>query len=149
MVVVCQYAALTHYLSASLAVSLKWRPADATVFGPTVDLKFKNDTPAYILIQTITDLKNLTLTFEFYGSYDGRTAEITNHKIWDVTPPPPPLYQDDPTLAKGVVKQVDFDAWGTKASFDYKVTRGGTILENTTFFSNFRPWQAVYLRGTL
>lgn len=122
---------------------------DATVFSPTVDFKFKNDTAAYILIQTKTDLKNLTLTFEFYGSSDGRTATITNHKIWGVTPPPPPLYQDDPTLPKGVVKQVDFDAWGTKASFDYTVTRNGQTLQKTTFFSNFRPWQAVYLKGTL
>jgi vancomycin resistance protein YoaR len=122
---------------------------DATVFGPSVDFKFKNDTSAYILIQTKTDLKNLTLTFEFYGSNDGRVSQITNHKVWDVTPPPPALYQDDPTLPKGVVKQVDFDAWGTKASFDYTVVRNGQTLEKQTFFSNFRPWQAVYLKGTL
>ncbi len=122
---------------------------DATVFGPTVDFKFKNDTPTYILIQTKIDLAHLTLAFEFYGTRDGRVATITNHKVWDITPPPPPLYQDDPTLAKGVTKQVDFDAWGTKASFDYKVTRGSDTLENATFFSNFRPWQAVFLKGTL
>ncbi len=122
---------------------------DATVYGPTYDLKFKNNTPGYILIQTKTNLSNLSLTFELYGTGDGRTAQISNQKLWDVRPPPPDLYQDDPTLAKGAVKQVDFAAWGAKASFDYKVTRGTEVLEDTTFFSNFRPWQAVYLRGTL
>lgn len=122
---------------------------DATVYGPTFDLKFKNTTPTYILIQTKIDLKNLTLTFEFYGTRDGRVATITNHKIWDVTPPPPPLYQDDPTLPKGVTKQVDWSAPGTKASFDYKVTRDNETLEDKTFFSTFRPWQAVFLKGTL
>lgn len=121
---------------------------DATVFAPSVDFRFKNDTPAYVLIQTRVDTKNLTLAFELYGTNDGRKAEIINHKVWDVSSPPPNLYQDDPTLPVGRVKQVDWAAWGAKASFDYRVTRNGEVLQNTSFFSNFRPWQAVFLRGT-
>lgn len=120
---------------------------DATIFSPSVDLKFKNDTGHYILIQTATDTKNMTLTFTLYGTRDGRVSKISNQKLWDVTPPPEPLYQDDPTLPPGTVKQVDWAAWGAKASFDYTVSRNGTVLEQQTFFSNFRPWQAVYLRG--
>lgn len=120
---------------------------DATVFSPSVDLKIKNDTPAHILIQTKTDTKNLTLTFELYGTHDGRSSEITNHVVYGQVAPPPPVYQDDPTLAPGVVRQVDWAAWGAKASFDYRVTRGNETLQDTTFVSNFRPWQAVYLRG--
>ncbi len=120
---------------------------DATVFAPSVDLKIKNDTSAYILIQAKPDLKNLSLTFEFYGTSDGRKAEIFNHQVWGITAPPPPLYQDDPTLPKGAVKQVDFEAWGANASFQYRVTRDGEVLQDTKFVSNFRPWQAVYLRG--
>ncbi|MBI3576987.1 VanW family protein [Candidatus Gottesmanbacteria bacterium] len=121
---------------------------DATVYAPSVDLKFKNDTPGYLLIQTKTDPTNLTLTFEFYGTRDGRRAEILNHKIWGEAPPPPDLYQDDPTLPTGTIKQVDFAAWGAKASFQYKVTRNGETLQDRVFTSNFRPWQAVFLRGT-
>ena len=121
---------------------------DATVFSPSVDLKFKNDTPAYILIQAKPDLENLTLTFEFYGTRDGRTSQVYNARMWGQSSPPPDLYQDDPTLPKGAVRQVDFAAWGAKTSFQYKVTRGGDILEDTTFYSNFQPWQAVFLRGT-
>jgi vancomycin resistance protein YoaR len=120
---------------------------DATVFGPTVDLKIKNDTPSYMLIQTKPDANKLTLTFEIYGTKDGRVSEISNQRLWDETPPPPALYQDDPTLPPGVVKQVDFSAWGAKASFAYKVTRGSETLQDETFTSIFRPWQAVYLRG--
>lgn len=121
---------------------------DATVFSPSVDLKIKNDTPAHILIQTKTDTKNLTLTFELYGTHDGRSSQIINHVVWDQTPAPAPLYQDDPTLKAGVVKQVDWAAAGAKASFDYKVTRGNDVLQDTKFISNYRPWQAVFLRGT-
>ena len=64
-------------------------------------------------------------------------------------PPPPPLYQDDFTIAKGVVKQVDFAAWGAKASFVYTVMRNGQQIEHQTFFSDYRPWQAVYLVGQM
>lgn len=122
---------------------------DATVFAPTVDLKIKNNTPGFILIQTKADLGRPSLTFELFGTTDGRTAQILNHRVWDETPPPPPRYQDDPSLPKGAIKQVDFAAWGTKASFQYKVIRGNETLEDTSFASTFRPWQAVYLRGTL
>jgi vancomycin resistance protein YoaR len=121
---------------------------DATVYSPSVDLKVKNDTPAYILIQTKTDIKNATLTFELYGTSDGRVATVSSPYIWDVTPAPPALYIDDPTLPAGQIKQIDFAAAGAKTSFDYKVTRGEEILQQKTFYSNYRPWQARYLRGT-
>ena len=121
---------------------------DATIFTPSVDLKFKNDTPAYILIQTTVDEAKLKLVFELYGTSDGRKVSISKARVWDVTPPPPALYQDDQTLPKGVVRQVDFSAWGAKAAFDWKVTRGDEVLQQRTFYSNYRPWQAIYLRGT-
>lgn len=121
---------------------------DATVFSPSVDLKFKNDTASYLLIQTKTDTKNLSLTIEFYGTRDGRRAEILNHKIWGQTPPPPTIYQDDPTLKVGVTKQVDFAAAGARASFQYRVIRNGETIQDKVFTSAYRPWAAVFLRGT-
>lgn len=121
---------------------------DATVFSPSVDLKFKNDTPGHILIQAYPDANNATLIFELYGTSDGRKVFVSTPRIWDQTPPPPPRYEDDPTLPIGQEKQVDWAAWGAKTSFDYKVTRGSEVLIDKTFYSNFRPWQAVYLRGT-
>ncbi|HUV42808.1 MAG TPA: VanW family protein [Patescibacteria group bacterium] len=121
---------------------------DATVFDPTADLKFKNDTPAYLLIQTQTDTKNQKLTFELYGTYDGRVTTISESRIWDQIPPPPDLYQDDPTLPAGRIKQIDWQAWGAKVAFDYRVEHNGETLQDRTFYSNYRPWQAIYLRGT-
>jgi len=47
-----------------------------------------------------------------------------------------------------VEKQVDWAAWGAKVAFDWKVERSGQVLEERTFYSVYRPWQAVYLRGT-
>ncbi len=121
---------------------------DATVYSPTVDLKIKNDTPGYILIETEIDEENNLLYFKFYGKKDSRRVEISIATVYDVVPPLPPKYQDDPTLKKGVTKQVDFPAWGSKVFFTYKVFQGDKLAIDNKFFSNFRPWAAVYLVGT-
>jgi vancomycin resistance protein YoaR len=120
---------------------------DATVYSPTVDFKFKNDTPAHILIQAHNDPVTKELVINIYGTDDGRVVEMSQPAVWGYSPAPPPLYQDDPNLAPGQVKQIDWAAAGAKTSFDYKVTRNDEILFEKTFYSTFRPWQAVYLRG--
>lgn len=121
---------------------------DATVWEPHPDLKVKNDTPAHILIQAYANPGARSLIFELYGTSDGRVATIGKSRIWDQIPPPPDLYQDDPTLPAGVIKQIDWKAWGAKVAFDWKVVRGNEALQERTFYSNYRPWQAVFLRGT-
>ncbi|MFS8158712.1 MAG: VanW family protein, partial [Candidatus Roizmanbacteria bacterium] len=121
---------------------------DATVFAPSVDFKVKNDTGHYILIQTIIDPKKTSVLFEFYGQKDGRKVTLSPIKVWDVSPPPEPRFEDDPTLPRGTKKQVDFAAKGGKSSFTYKVEKNGEILQDRTFYSSYRPWQAVFLVGT-
>jgi len=121
---------------------------DATVYFPTTDLKVLNDTSGHILIQPVFDSKMATLTFEFYGTSDGRVAKTTKPVVSGVTPPPEDLYVDDPTLPSGQVKQIDFKAWGAKVTFDYSVERNGEIIYEKTFVSSYRPWQAVFLKGT-
>lgn len=121
---------------------------DATVYVPTVDLKFKNTTGHNILIQSVVDPDNLRLTFYFYGVKDGREVTMTTPVITNVQPAPPAKYQDDPTLPKGQVNQVDFAANGATVSFNRTVTQNGKEIINETYVSNYRPWQAVFLVGT-
>lgn len=122
---------------------------DATVYVPSVDLKFKNTTGHNILIQTVVDPSVLRLTFYFYGTKDGREVTMTTPVVSNETPAPAPLYQDDPTLPKGTIKQIDFSANGAHVSFDRIVRQNGKEIINETFVSNYRPWQAVYLVGTM
>ena len=121
---------------------------DATVYSPTVDLKFKNDTPNHILIQTRVDNKKMMLTFEIYGTNDGRVAQVSKPKITNQIAPPPDVYQDDPTLPQGKITQTEHKAWGATVSFNYTVERSGEIIYKKTFTSKYQPWAAVYLRGT-
>jgi vancomycin resistance protein YoaR len=119
---------------------------DATIYSPTVDFKFKNDTGHHILIQT--QVVGMKLTINIYGTSDGRITTMTKPVILSQTPPLPEIRQDDPTLPRGVVKQVDFAAWGANVVFTRKVIRNGQEIQNNTFRSNYRPWQAIYLVGT-
>lgn len=121
---------------------------DATVIAPSKDFRFKNDTPGHILIQTINDPKSLHLVIEIYGTSDGRVAIVTEPKVWGITPPLPTIYQDDPSMPAGSMKQVDWAASGAKASFDYKVTRNGETLQEKTFSTTYRAWASVFMRGT-
>ena len=121
---------------------------DATVYGGSADLKFKNDTGHWLLIQSEADSKNLHLTFDIYGTRDGRVANISDTKVFSTSGAPASEYIDDPSLPAGQVKQIDWAAGGARVAFDYVVTRGDETLINKTFYSNYQPWRAVYLRGT-
>ncbi len=121
---------------------------DATVYVPSVDLKFKNDTKAHVLIQGVVDPVSMALTFTMYGKSDGRKVTVTKPVITNVVPPPAPAYQDDPNLPKGTEKQVEYAAPGAKVVFSRTVTRDGHEIIKDSFISNYRVWQAVYLRGT-
>lgn len=47
---------------------------DATVYPPSPDLKFLNDTPGHLLLQT--KIEGNKLSFEIYGTADGREVKI-------------------------------------------------------------------------
>lgn len=54
---------------------------DATIYPGVVDLKFKNDTPAHILIQT--KIVGTKIIFELYGSDDGRVVAMDGPYQYD------------------------------------------------------------------
>lgn len=57
---------------------------DATVYIPRPDLRFMNNTPGYILIQT--KIEGTELVFEFYGTDDGRKTNIIGPTITERNP---------------------------------------------------------------
>lgn len=57
---------------------------DATVYVPRPDLRFINNTPNYILIQT--KIEGTVLIFQFYGTSDGRKVEVTGPKVLEKKP---------------------------------------------------------------
>lgn len=121
---------------------------DATVFAPSVDFVFKNDTDHSILVQTLVDPAQARLEVDIYGTRDGRKVELTDPVVTNFVPAPPDKFQDDPTLPKGTKKQVDFSAQGATSVFKRKVLKGDKVLIDETYRSVYRPWQAVFMVGT-
>lgn len=57
---------------------------DSTVYIPNPDLRFINNTPGHILIQT--SIEGTILKFQFYGTDDGRKTTIDGPKVLEKNP---------------------------------------------------------------
>ncbi len=121
---------------------------DATIYAPDIDFKFRNDTEHFLLIQSYVDQEAGTLTFRFYGTPTDRQVAVEGPLIDEVTSPGAPEYQQDPTLPKGTMKQVEWPKEGAKVTVRRTVTQNGLIIHQDEFVSRYRPWRAVYLVGT-
>ena len=120
---------------------------DASIFTPSADFRFLNDTGHYLLVKPEVDTKQGRITFHIYGTKPDRVVEAEKSVITNKQPAPQPLYQEDASLPAGKIKQVDW----AKDGMDVMVKRiikyaDGRVKENK-FVSKYRPWQAVYLYG--
>ena len=115
---------------------------DSTVFSPWADLKFVNDSPTHLLIETEYNPAKVTLTFRFYGTTDGREVHFSDMTEADKVPAPPDVYEKDTDgeIAAGQIKQVDFAVDGATMSFVRTVTRGGETLISEKVISKYEPW---------
>ncbi|MBI2051002.1 MAG: VanW family protein [Parcubacteria group bacterium] len=118
---------------------------DATIYDPAPDYRFKNDTKNYVLIAT--RIEGDELFFEYWGTKDGRTATQSDTRIWDRVPPPPTKYIETLDLPVGKTKCTETPHAGVKAAFDYAITYADGTIDETTFTSQYRPWQEVCLIG--
>jgi vancomycin resistance protein YoaR len=120
---------------------------DATVFVPQVDFKFKNDTDSWLLMETYVNPRAGRLTWKFYSTSDGRQVYWDTTGPQNVVEPPEPKYEENPDLAPGQVKQVDWAAEGADVSVRRRVERNGEVLFTDSFFTKYEPWRDVYQYG--
>lgn len=120
---------------------------DATVYAPLVDFKFTNDSPNWLLMETYVDRQARTLTWKFYSTSDGRSVEWDTSGLENIEEPPDPVYEENPDLAKGEIKQVDWAVEGADVTVTRRVMRGGELLYEDAFVTHYLPWRAVYQYG--
>lgn len=87
---------------------------DAAVYPPSPDLKFVNDTPNNLLIQT--KIVGTKLYFEFYGTDDGRKVVLTGPEEYDKKP--------DGSMKAKLTREI----------FD----RNGNLIRKTVFRSSYK-----------
>ena len=66
-----------------------------------------------------------TLTWKFYSTSDGRSVDWDTSGLQNIVEPPEPLYEENPDLPEGKIKQVDWAVDGADVTVTRTVTRDG------------------------
>jgi vancomycin resistance protein YoaR len=119
---------------------------DATIFTPSVDFRFRNDTGAHLLIDPVVDSANGVMTFNFYGTKPNRVVTIGTPVKSDIKQPEPATFTVDAALAPGQRKQVEWEKPGMTVTVQRTIVENGTTRTDT-LTSRYVPWRAVYLVG--
>jgi hypothetical protein len=64
-----------------------------------------------------------------------------------VVEPDDPVYEENPALAEGEIKQVDWAADGADVTVTRTVYRDGQVLFSDSFVTHYMPWQDVFQYG--
>jgi vancomycin resistance protein YoaR len=126
---------ITQRTNHALYISHYPQGRDATVDYPDVDLKFRNDTPHWLLLRTFVGPYSLTVTL--YGTPTGRKVTSTTAPL--VQHGNPPVQKTvDPSLSPGEVVVVD----PGEPAFSTSVTRdvyaaGGKLLYHNVWYSSY------------
>lgn len=120
---------------------------DATVYVPLIDLKFENDTPYWLLMETYINRSANRITWKFYSTWDGRSIQWQTSGPTNIEKPKKPLYNENRELDKGEIEQVEWEAEGADVRVDRTVYLDNNILFKDTFTTHYEPWRAIYEYG--
>ncbi len=118
---------------------------DATVYSPIIDLKFVNDSPYYLLMESVYRANEQSLTFRFYSTSTGRVVTKDGPTLGNTVPHGATRYQETQGLRPGEQKQVDFAVDGVDVHVYRTITQNGQVIVNhEDFFSHYLPWSAIF-----
>jgi len=117
---------------------------DAAIYLGALDMRFRNDTPGSILIQTFTEGDNLF--FVFYGTDDGRKVSLSGPFISDYKEAPEALVYESEDLPLGEMQEIGQAHDGFRAEWIRRVEKDGEI-KKSHFISEYRAWPAKRLKG--
>ena len=121
---------------------------DATVFTPDVDFRWRNDSPGPITIATSADLGASTVTFEFWGTSDGRMVSYAGPFTKNVVQPGVATWQFDKELPAGVKKQLVHGRPGMDVNYIRTVKMpDGSVKHYDNYYTHYRPWDNFFTYG--
>ncbi len=117
---------------------------DAAIWQPTSDLRFLNNTPHHLLIESEFMGAKDALQFRFYSTRHWRTV-VEPPIIRDIVEAPPPRFEENRDLLAGQTRQVDYaaqgaDVWVYRNVFD----RAGNLVKRDQAYTHYQPWRAVF-----
>lgn len=138
---------ITQRINHSYAVS-HYAPqgTDATVYPPNVDMKFTNDSPGDLLIQTYAE--NDLAYFIYYGTKDGRESEVVGPFTWDRIEAPTSVKMEKTTeIPAGTQKKVGERVAGMKAMWVRILTTPDGKKKIEPVYSDYEARPLYYLVG--
>ena len=117
---------------------------DAAIWQPTVDLRFRNNTPHHLLIESSFLPAQNALQFRIYSTRHW-TTRIEQPVIADIVPPPPDLFVVADDLLPGQIRQIDWAVPGADVVVWRNIfDEAGAQVDRQRIFTRYQPWQAVY-----
>lgn len=120
---------------------------DATIYPPSTDFKFHNDTPGALLLQALVDDRDRAF-FIYYGTHDDRRSEIFGPFIWDrVAAPKEERIEYSIEVPLGEKKKVGDRHDGMKVLWYRTVQMAGTGAVTERVFSQYQARPLSYQIG--
>ena len=113
---------------------------DATVYPPVKDMRFVNDSPGALLIQTLTEDDHAY--FLYYGTRrQDRETELAGPFTWDIVPPPPDRTVFTTEIPPGETQILGKAVPGMKTMW-YRIVRENGRERQEPFYSHYeaRPY---------
>lgn len=121
---------------------------DAAIFTPWSDLRFRNDTGGWILIQAWADTDRQRLHIALYGTPSAREVTMDYRILKHLPKPTRPLTVEDPELPRGTYRRTDYARGGLEMELYRTVYEDGVVRSRDVFPTVFKPWPDIYVRGT-
>ncbi len=121
---------------------------DATIYQPSQDLKFANDSGGALWFQTDWDDAHARLSVNVFGQPRDFTVNVGRPVTLSTRPSPANRLIPDPTLRAGQRRQVDWAAPGASIRVTRSFTRAGKVFRTDTLNSTYVPWPNIFMVGT-
>ena len=117
---------------------------DAAIWQPEIDLRFQNNTPHHLLIESSFLGAQDALQFRIYSTRHWRTV-IESAIVSEIVPAPEAKFVEAGDLTLGQARQIDYsadgaDVWVYRNVYD----TAGALVKRDQLFTRYQPWQAVF-----
>jgi vancomycin resistance protein YoaR len=113
------------------------------------DLRFRNNTGKYLLVQTLYQPLRQELKVFVYGPKLGWKIQIDNGTILKSTPHPPDLVEQDSTLGPNQTHQTDFAHDGLIVVIHRTITYPNGDVKVDQLVSHYQPWRSIIYTGAV
>jgi len=93
------------------------------------------------------DENEQSLAFRFYSVLDSRVVTVSEPEVSDIVEAKESVYEFNPDLESGEIKQVDWENEGAKISVERVVVYDNKVIIEDTIRTTYQPWGSVYQFG--